>query len=506
MEINEPLKAEALEHAPVMEGGITREGAVGFVFALALLVISYLLICIFPVMLNPLGFLILTAALYAITTVSALLLKARPGVHSIAALILGLVTAMYRMVHGYVELDLFPIMFIALFIYAYYVLSLFVNHSGRIGGGLLMDIVKGIVYMFVSFHEFFIALFKPKGSRRRPYAVLLVMGGILAAALLVVIVASLLSYDANFKALLPQIDIDSVPSIILKISFAVPLAAMLFSVNASSRKGLYPALSSEETVSRVGSKVKVIPVILVILPAAALLVIYALFFVSQWAYYVSAFTRVLPDGFSAAEYAREGFFQLCAVTCINLILIFVLSCFMRIRSKSADVLRRVFTVMLSAATLILIATAVSKMLLYIERYDLTRARLEATVFLLFLAAVFTAVIVAALFKRVKALPMIAAAAILFFTAYSLVNTNRFIASYNVDAYLSGKHDSIDVDYLRNDLGWSSVPELKRLSENAGGDVQRDAEHAYNDLRSHSESVLWYEGEIPYYEAKKSFGE
>ena len=481
MEINEPFKAEALEPAPVKKDGVTREGTIGLVFALALLAISYLLICIFPVMLSPLGFLILTAALYAVTAAAALPLKARPDGRSIAALIIGMIAAMYRMVHGCAEFDLFPATLAALTAYAYFAVSLFSNHSRSPGGGLLMDIVKGIAYAFVSFHEFFTALFKPRGCKRRPYALLLVIGGLAVTALIVIAAASLLSYDANFRAMLPNIEIDDILSFLLKLSFAVPLAAMLFSLK-----------SSEDTVARVGSKVKVIPAVIVIMPAAALLIVYVLFFISQWAYYISAFTRALPEGYSAAEYAREGFFQLCAVTVINLVLIFVMSCFMKTGTRGADILRRVFTVLLSAATLILIATAVSKMLLYIERFDLTRARLEATVFMIFLAVVFIAVIIAA--------------ALLFFTAYSLVNTNRFIASYNVDAYLDGKHDSIDVEYLRNDLGWSSVPELKRLSENAEGSVQRDAEHAYNDLRSHSESVLWYQGEIPYYEAKKSFGE
>ena len=506
MEINEPFKAEALEPAPVKKGGVTREGTIGLVFALALLVISYLLICIFPVMLSPLGFLILTAALYAVTAAAALPLKARPDGRSIAALIIGMIAAMYRMVHGCAEFDLFPATLAALAAYAYFAVSLFSNQSRSPGGGLLMDIVKGIAYAFVSFHEFFTAIFKPRGCKRRPYALLLVIGGLAVTALIVIAAASLLSYDANFRAMLPNIEIDDILSFLLKLSFAVPLAAMLFSLNSSSRKGLFPALSSEETVARVGTKVKVIPAVIVIMPAAALLIVYMLFFISQWAYYISAFTRALPEGYSAAEYAREGFFQLCAVTVINLMLIFVMSCFMKTGTRGADILRRVFTVLLSAATLILIATAVSKMLLYIERFDLTRARLEATVFMIFLAVVFIAVIIAAVFKRVKALPIIIAAALLFFTAYSLVNTNRFIASYNVDAYLGGKHDSIDVEYLRNDLGWSSVPELKRFSENAEGSVQRDAEHAYNDLRSHSESGLWYQGEIPYYEAKKSFGE
>ena len=503
MENPEPLKALP---AGETERGITREGAAFLALALGLLIASYLLMSIFPAWQSPLGFLLITAAVYVITTAAALLLGARPGLLSAAALAIGLIAAMYRMVHGCAQADIFPVMLISLFVYAYYVLTLFSNHSGRIGCGLLMDFVKGLSYMFVSFHEFFIAIFKPKGSRKRPFAVLLVTGGVLASAIFVIAVASLLSYDANFKALLPEISLEDVLSAILKLSLAVPLAAMLFSAVASSRKRLFPALSSEETVSKAGSQVKVIPAILIVMPVAALLIVYALFFISQRAYYLSAFTHTLPEGYSAAEYAREGFFQLLAVTIINLVLIVLLGCFMRNRSRSADILRRVLAALLSAAALLLITTAVSKMLLYIDRFDLSRARLEATVFMLFLAAVFAAVLLSSVFKRVKAAPIIAVAAVIFFVAFSLTNTNRFVAKYNVDMYLSGKHSDIDVEYLENNLGWSSAPELRRLSECAQGDVRERAERSYENMKARSGEVEWYRGDIPYYTALKDFSD
>ncbi len=505
MEINEPINSNIPEIASGEERkGITREGVIGLVFALCLLVASYFILEIFPVMFNPLGFLIITVAVYLITTVVAVLLGARPGFFSIAAMVLGIVTALYRFVHGYVDFDLFPIIFIAGIFYAYYVLSLFSNHSKSLGGGLLLDFVKGIVYMFISFHEFFLAIFKPRGSKRKPFTVLLVLGAIVITAIFVVIVVALLSYDPHFTKLLPKLDIDEAVEKIIKAFFAVPLAAMLFSVMASSIKKKLPSLSKQETVSKVGSKVKVIPAILFFMPVIALLIVYVLFFISQWAYYMSAFTHTLPDNYSAAEYAREGFFQLCAVTFVNLFLIFLMNSFMRNRTKASDVTKRVLTILLCTATLILIATAISKMFLYIDRYDLTRSRLEVTVFMFFLATVVIAVLIWAIFKKVKVLPIIVVSAALFFTAYSLTNTNRIIAKYNVDSYLSGKHDSIDVDYLRNDLGYSSVPELKRLYENASGEVKDNAHKAYLDLKDDAYGTEWYEGEIPYYIAKKTF--
>ncbi|MBO4384518.1 MAG: DUF4173 domain-containing protein [Clostridia bacterium] len=505
MEINDPIAKEVPELSPETENaGITREGIIGLVFALAMLAAAYLLVEIFPIMLNPLGSLILIVSIYAATTAAALLLGAKPDAFSFAALVLAVIGALYRMIHGYADFDLFPIIVIEALLYAYYSVTLFSNHSRSMGGGLLLDLVKGITYLFASFHEFFAAIFKPRGAKKRRHTGLLVLGGVLITAAVVVAVAALLSYDSHFKALLPNIDLEDVFEIVFKIGCAIPIAAMLFGAVMSSLKRKFPKLSEAESVNRVGSKVKVVAPILVIMPIAALLIVYALFFISQWGYYVSAFTHTLPENYSAAEYAREGFFQLLAVTLINLVMIALAGCFMKETTKATGAIKRILMITLSAATLVLIATAVAKMLLYIDTYDLTRLRLFTTAFMVFLAVIFITVIISAIFKKVKVLPVVVAAAVLFFAAYSLVNTNRVIAKYNVDSYLSGKHDSIDVDYLRHDLGWSSAPELKRLAEEATGGVKTRAEEAYRDMRSSIRHVEWYEADIPYYEAKKTF--
>lgn len=507
MEINDNIVTEAPELSTDAENkGITREGIIGLVFALAMLAAAYLLVEIFPVMQSPLGFLILTVSIYAATTTAGLLLGAKPDAFSFAALALAVIGALYRMVHGYAEFDLFPITIIEALLYAYYSVTLFSNHSRSMGGGLLLDFVKGITYLFASFHEFFLAIFKPAGAKKRKHTGLLVLGGALITAAVVVAVAALLSYDSHFKALLPDIDLEDVFETVFKIGCAIPIAATLFGAVMSSLKRKFPKLSEAESVRKVGSKVKVVAPILVIMPIAALLIVYALFFFSQWGYYVGAFTHTLPENYSAAEYAREGFFQLLAVTLINLAMIALAGCFMKETTKATGAINRILMITLSAATLVLIATAIAKMLLYIDTYDLTRMRLFTTVFMVFLAVVFITVIIAAIFKKVRALPVIAAAAVLFFAAYSLVNTNRLIAKYNTDMYLSGKHDSIDVAYLENDLGWSSVPELKRLAEQAEGGTASTARIAYGHMKKKASSVKWHERSIPYYQAIKSFND
>lgn len=54
-------------------------------------------------------------------------------------------------------------------------------------------------------------------------------------------------------------------------------------------------------------------------------ILYVLFFVSQFPYFLGGFTGELAEGFTYAEYARKGFFELCAVCCINFAVIGIMS-------------------------------------------------------------------------------------------------------------------------------------------------------------------------------------
>lgn len=86
----------------------------------------------------------------------------------------------------------------------------------------------------------------------------------------------------------------------------------------------------------------------------------------------------LPEGYTYAQYAREGFFQLLAVSILNLILVLVgLSFF-----KESKVLKVIMTVM-SLCTFVMIASSVMRMIIYIRYYYLTFLR----IFVLWMLAV-----------------------------------------------------------------------------------------------------------------------
>lgn len=81
-------------------------------------------------------------------------------------------------------------------------------------------------------------------------------------------------------------------------------------------------------------------------------------------------TMALPEGYTYAEYAREGFFQLLAVAVFNLIM--VLSCLAFF--QESKLLKGVLTVM-SLCTFVMIASSAMRMILYVQVYNLTFLRI-----------------------------------------------------------------------------------------------------------------------------------
>ena len=117
-----------------------------------------------------------------------------------------------------------------------------------------------------------------------------------------------------------------------------------------------------------------------------LIAIYALFVLAQIDGFAHMFMGVLPEGLTYAEFARSGFFELCTVACINGAVLYILDLLIvkegeRITSLTAKIVLILFT-------LLLIGTAVAKMLMYISAYGFTINRFIALWFMLLLTVLF----------------------------------------------------------------------------------------------------------------------
>ncbi len=289
--------------------------------------------------------------------------------------------------------------------------------------------------------------------------------GLLIAVIPTLIIGVLLSYDAQFTSLLDRIfdfSLERILKNLRDVIFSVLLSVPLFGALFGNLQRAKREQRADGTLSP-SISLRILPKPLLCAFVTPILLLYVLFFVSQWSYYVSAFTHVLPGELTYAEYAREGFFQLCAVCVINALILLVFQTMMRKNEGERELVRRIYTAIISVFTIVLIATALSKMVLYIDTYGMTLKRIYATWLILLLAAVFLLTVVSAVCRKFPLFPCIFAATVLALAILFLFDFGTTVANYNVTAYQNGDLITVDVASLE-ELGDAAVPALVRLED------------------------------------------
>ncbi len=282
------------------------------------------------------------------------------------------------------------------------------------------------------------------GERRRIGSVLL--GVLIAVPVLFIVLPLLISSDAVFAAMLDRwMALDRLSELagVLIIGFFMFL--LLFGRLVS----LPRVARSEPPVSLGGG----LDPIVVVSFLGVISAVYVLYLFSQLAYFFNAFAGLLPAEYTVAEYARRGFFEMTLVCACNLGLIFLARVICRKTDDRTPLAVRLLSLFLCAFSLILSVTVLSKLRLYIASFGMTKLRILTSVFTVFLMIVFVAVALRLLIRKVPYMKIALAAAVVLTLACTYVDTDRMIAHYNVDAYLSGKLDTIDVealDYLHSD--------------------------------------------------------
>ncbi|MFF3624019.1 DUF4153 domain-containing protein [Streptomyces sp. NPDC002467] len=232
------------------------------------------------------------------------------------------------------------------------------------------------------------------------------------------------------------------------------------------------------------------------LPLIVLNLLFAGFNAVQLAVLFGGYDKVLSStGLTYSEYARQGFWQLLWATLLTLVVI-ALALRWAPRAGAAD--RRFVRVVLGvlcAMTLVVVASALRRMDLYVDAYGLTRLRLSVAAMELWLGLVIVLIMAAGVFgarQLPRAVAGSAAAAVL---AFGLLSPDGMVAENNVARYKTdGK---IDLAYFQS-LSADAVPALDGLPE-----PQRScALRGINDEMSKAGDVPWYAMSLGEYRARK----
>ncbi len=433
-------------------------------FAWICLVCAYLFCRVSPVHDSPFGGFLLIVSLYVITTAFLALKGARFTAVSVISALSAVILSLGLILSDNSVIHFFAYTY-ALVTWLYYVYASFGNSLKKGFCDLItIDYLKALfVLPFLRFGALFVTVFSNKRGGKTFKRLLI---GIGIAVIPTVIVLALLSYDASFNKLIDKIfdfEFADLWSHFVSISLAFPLSAFGYGLFVSAGQKLSADKLTAEGCENASAKIKFAPVLTVSAAILPILGIYVIFFISQWKYYISGFTGVLPEGFVYSEYAREGFFQLCAVSVINLVIIALVSSFTKRNNKLNSVMTKVICILYALSSLVLISTAAAKLYMYIGIYGLTPMRVYAAWFEAVLAVIFVLVILKQLIPKLNAVISSAAVFVVCFALLCVVNADGRIADYNVDRYLDGSLESVDTEILF-ELGESAVPALVRLEE------------------------------------------
>jgi hypothetical protein len=293
-------------------------------------------------------------------------------------------------------------------------------------------------------------------GKNRARAWTAVLGTALAAALVLALLPVLTSADALFAsvtAAFRQFLREHLTQWVCKVLLGLALTPFLFSLLYTLR---YPRKENHRP-----SRPRSAEALLFLILLAALDGLYLLFLAVQAAGLFGGAAYLHSRGISYADWARSGFFQMTGVTVVNLLAVLGAVTWSR-RGGREFAAVRVLGTLLAAESLVLLASAVWRMGLYVGAYGLSFQR-AMTFWGMAMMAFFLAIAAVRIWREHfsfcrAAFPVAVAA----WVAVSFVPIDALVARDNVARYCSGRSQAVDCGYLLYDLSYDALPALADL--------------------------------------------
>lgn len=185
--------------------------------------------------------------------------------------------------------------------------------------------------------------------------------------------------------------------------------------------------------------------------------LFLVFVAVQFRYFFGGQTNITAAGFTYADYARRGFFELVAVAVFSLLLYLLLNAIMRRGSQRVE---RWFTVLASVlvgSVLVILVSAFQRLLLYEGAYGFTQQRTYTHIFIPWLAALLVGTIALQIFRREQWWGGLLVLVLFGFAAsLALINIDGLIARENIARAVRG--EELDGYYLL-ELSDDALPAL-----------------------------------------------
>ena len=369
---------------------------------------------------------------------------------------------------------------------------------GKTGNYLILDGINAVIILpfrnIINQYVSFVVL--KKRTQRRGKALPVILGVVLALLLVVCLLPMLERADSGgfsmilrFFADIFTIRIEMIIIITTYVLSALPIAAYLYGLVSGAAHEKGTDIIKPDDAKKAVADLRFLQPATIFIVLSAVCGLYLIFILSQIPYFFSAFTGVRPDGWLIySQYARQGFFELCGIAAINLAIVMVSNVTCK-RHRMELKLLKAFNIALALITLLLIATAFSKMAMYIDAYGLTMPRLLPCVFMVLMATVFVALIFLQKWNfSIVRFALVTGSVMLCILFMS--NPDALVVRYNTDRYLSGTLSEYDTEVLYR-AGHAGVLPAIEIYEKASDEQLRSkvVEYLEFQLYSHRRGIF-----------------
>ena len=185
--------------------------------------------------------------------------------------------------------------------------------------------------------------------------------------------------------------------------------------------------------------------------------LFAVFVGIQFKYFFGGQVNIHLDGYTYAEYARKGFFELIAVAVISLLILQVLSSITRRLQKKEGLAFSGLSVGLVVLVVIILVSAFQRLQLYESAYGFSRIRIYSHILMIWLGVLLVATVLIEILRRQRLFPLAIVVSLIGFGAtITLINVDQFIVRENIARSQAGQE--LDVPYLVS-LSDDAVPYL-----------------------------------------------
>jgi hypothetical protein len=307
-------------------------------------------------------------------------------------------------------------------------------------------------------------------GRRITFAVL--RGLLISIPIIAVLAALLASADPVFSSWLAKaFNVTRLPEYIFRLIYILFIA---FIVTSAFFHAAFPR--KEEQIP--SDDQKIIKPFLGWIESVVILglvnILFLTFVILQFRYLFGAQSNIVAEGYTYAEYARRGFFELVTVAVLSLGLYLALGTVAK-REKPAQI--RTFSGLalgLIALVLVILASSLQRLLLYEQAYGFSRVRTYTHIFIFWLAGLLlvTAVLEILSKQRLFALGLLVAV-FGFGITLAAMNIDGFIVNQNIARVTAG--EKFDAEYIST-LSDDAVPFIVRAFHSQDPKVMTKAIH------------------------------